>query len=87
MPNNPICGGGVTDLFIVMSGKILIMALTLKAPYPGNATPLLNNSSVLSSNYIREGSMPTAVTGAYPTDPTAALQLVGCRILSLLASQ
>ena len=52
MPNNPICGGGVTDLFIVMSGKILIMALTLKALYPGNATPLLNNSSVLSSNYI-----------------------------------
>ena len=42
-------------MFIVMSGKILIMALMLKAPYPGNATPLLNNSSVLSSNYIREG--------------------------------
>ena len=32
MPNNPICGGGVTDLFIVMSGKILIMAFNVKSP-------------------------------------------------------
>ena len=32
LTNNPICGGGVTDLFIVMSGKILIMAFNVKSP-------------------------------------------------------